>query len=178
MEETHLKRVFFALWPGDSVRQKIFNVLKQSIYVNSSGQAHGVNNLHLTLHFLGKLTASQLDCVLQQATTVKAKKFELLLDEFGHFEAPKILWLGPKKTPRHLSDLHTKLANALSICQVPIESRTYRPHVTLMRKFKGFKESHISNMMYWKVDQFALLESLSTENGVIYRPLKLYALKG
>jgi len=176
MDKTHLKRVFFALWPDESVSEKVFNVFKQSNYVASSGQIHSVNNLHLTLHFLGGLTASQLACVMRQAALVKAEKFELLLDEFGYFKAPKILWLGPKEVPSYLTELHAKLADALSICQLPVESRLYRPHVTLMRKFKGFKKTQIANKVHWKVDRFALLESLSTENGVIYKPLKIYAL--
>ena len=178
MGKNHLKRVFFALWPDDSVRENISNVFKKSTYSVASGQAYSADNLHLTLHFLGSVTPLQLDCAMQQAAKVKAEKFELLLDGFGCFEGAKILWLGPKDTPNQLTNLHVKLANALDNCDVPIESRIYRPHVTLMRKFKGFKESHLSNNVLWEVDQFALVESLSTENGVIYRPLKHYSLIG
>ena len=178
MTEKHLKRVFFALWPSDSVREKISNVFKKSIYSVAPGQVYSANNLHLTLHFLGGLTPIQIDCALRQAAKVKADKFELLLDGFGSFEGAKILWLGPKDTPNQLTILHVKLANALDICDVSIETRIYRPHVTLMRKFKGFKESHLSNNVLWEVDQFALVESLSTEKGVVYRPLKHYSLIG
>jgi len=178
MTEKHLKRVFFALWPSDSVREKISDVFKKSIHSVAPGQAYRADNLHLTLHFLGGLTPLQIDCALQQAAKVKAEKFELLLDGFGRFDRAKILWLGPKDTPNQLTSLHVKLANALDICDVPIESGIYRPHVTLMRKFKGFKELHLSNNVLWEVDQFALVESLSTENGVVYRPLKHYSLIG
>jgi RNA 2',3'-cyclic 3'-phosphodiesterase len=178
MPVNHLKRVFFALWPDDPVRDEISNIFKKSIYANSSGQVYCSENLHLTLHFLGNLTPSEIDCALQQAAKVDVDKFELSLDSFGCFERPKILWLGPKEAPNYLTELHLKLANALDVCRVPIESRSYQPHVTLMRKFKGFKESQVSHKVLWKVKQFALVESISTNNGVEYRPLRLYSLRG
>jgi len=119
----------------------------------------------------------QLDCALQQAATVDATAFELSLDNFACFEKPKILWLGTSAVPDHLTDLHAKLASALGVCDVPLESRTYQPHVTLMRKFKGFRMSEVSQEVLWKVKQFALVESVSTKNGVEYRPLKFYPLR-
>jgi len=119
----------------------------------------------------------QLDCALQQAATVDATAFELSLNNFACFEKPKILWLGPSAVPYHLTDLHAKLASALGVCDVPIESRAYQPHVTLMRKFKGFKVSEVPQQVLWKVKQFALVESVSTKNGVEYRPLKFYPLR-
>ena len=176
MEQNHLKRVFFALWPSDSVRDEISNVFNKSIYAASQGQVYNADNLHLTLHFLGGLASSQLECAMQQAAKVQAEKFELLLDGFGSFEGAKILWLGPKNTPNQLTSLHAKLANALHVCDVPIESRVYRPHVTLTRKFKGFKESQMHIRVPWNVDKFALLESISTKKGVEYRPLQFYSL--
>jgi len=176
MDENHLRRVFFALWPSDSVRDEISNIFNKSIYAASQGQVYNADNLHLTLHFLGGLTSSQLECAMRQAAQVQIEKFELLLDGFGSFERAKILWLGPTDVPNQLTSLHAKLANALDVCDVPIESRVYRPHLTLMRKFKGFKESQVLTKVLWSVDKFALLESISTKKGVEYRPLKFYSL--
>jgi len=177
MTDKRLKRVFFALWPDDLTRDAISYVFNQSIYTASSGQASCSTNLHLTLHFLGNLAPVQLDCALQQAAKIDAVQFELFLDTFACFEKPKILWLGPSAVSYHLMDLHAKLASALGVCDVPIESRTYQPHVTLMRKFKGFKVSEVPQEVLWKVKQFALVESVSTKNGVEYRPLMFYPLK-
>lgn len=116
MSEYHLKRVFFALWPDSQVRDAISDVFKKSIYSQSVGQVYCAENLHLTLHFLGHLTSRQIDCAMQQAANINADKFELLLNGFGCFEKPKILWLGPKEVPDRLAELHEKLAIALGVC--------------------------------------------------------------
>jgi len=181
MSDDHLKRVFFALWPDDLVRHAVSDVYKTSIYADSLEQVRGgliynSQNLHLTLHFLGNLSPPELDCALRQAAKVNVEKFELLLDSFGCFEKPKVLWLGPNKIPHQLTELYAKMADALSVCHVRLESRPYQPHVTLMRKFKGFKETKVPHKVLWRVNQFALVESVSTDNGVEYRPLKFYSL--
>ena len=176
MYDAHSKRVFFALWPDDSVRGSISSVSKKSIYGSTTGLVHRATNLHLTLHFLGNLTPQQINCALQQAEKVKAEKFELVLDTFGSFEKAKILWVGPSEIPVQLAELHKKLAESLTICHLSVESRSYQPHVTLIRKFKDFKASEVSQKVLWKVDRFALVESVSTTNGVEYRPLQIFAL--
>lgn len=176
MSDTHHKRVFFALWPDDSVRDSIYKAWQKSVYQKSSGQVHRPENFHLTLHFLGNLTPTQIDCAIQQAKRVAAEKFELTLDGFGCFERAKILWLGPTETPAQLTTLYKKLADKLGVCDVALESRIYQPHVTLMRKFKGFQSPEVFQNVHWKVDKFALVESVSTAEGVQYRPLQFFPL--
>ena len=178
MPEAHHKRVFFALWPNESIRDSISSIYKKSIYKDSLGQAHGTENLHLTLHFLGGLSPSQVDCALQQAEQVNAQKFELTLDSFACFKKAKILYMSPSEASLQLTELHQLLAESLAVCHLRLETRRYQPHVTLMRKFKDFKASEISQKVLWKVEQFALLESVSTPNGVEYRPLQLFTLGG
>ena len=176
MPDTHHKRVFFALWPDESLRDSIYKIYQKSIYKASSGQVHQRENFHLTLHFLGSLTPSQVDCALQQAEKVVAEKFELTLDSFACFEKAKILYLGPTEIPPQLSELYEKLTDVLSVCEVPLESRGYQPHVTLIRKFKGFQPSEVSQKVHWEINKFALLESISTANGVQYKPLQFFPL--
>jgi len=176
MPDKQRKRIFFALWPDNSVRESISGVLQKSIYSDALGQAHSSQNLHLTLHFLGNLDSAQISCALQQAGKVKADKFELILNGFGCFEKAKILWLGPKQVPLQLTELYKNLAESLGVCNVSLESRRFQPHVTLMRKFNDFKASDIAQAVHWRVGKFALVESVSTANGVAYRPLQFFPL--
>ena len=174
-----LHRVFFALWPDDHVRQQISAAFQQSPYVHAKGRRYQDSNLHITLHFLGNMTEEQLNCARQQAAAVKLSPFSLNINRFGRFKQAGILWLGPDHVPDELVELHQQLGAALDICGYQPEAREYRPHITLMRKF----HDEVGEQVYepgilpvnWVVDRYALIESVSVDGLVEYRPLHMYS---
>ncbi len=174
-----LRRVFFALWPDDTVRQQLSLAFKQSPYAHAEGRRYLDSNLHITLHFLGNITEERLNCVKQQAMAIKIDPFVVSINRFGRFKRAGILWLGPEQVPAELTDLHLRLGAALDVCGYTPEDREYRPHITLMRKFHGDVDKKDSAKgvvsVEWAVDRFALIESVSVNGSVEYHPLQVYA---
>lgn len=171
---TDTKRLFFALWPDDKIRNEISQTFQSSAYSKIEAQQYNFKNLHLTLHFLGNVTIEQYSCVLEAAEKVKFAEFSLRLDKFGIFEKAKVFWLGLSDIPAGLTALHSELGRALSHCDYNCENRVYTPHVTLMRKIKNFKIEEKTHMVNWPVTRFALIESVTVNGTVLYKPVKFY----
>lgn len=169
------KRLFFALWPDDESRLALSEVFSSSAYAKADGQLFNFMNLHLTLHFLGNISADKYSCVLEAAKDVKFNEFNLSLDQFGVFEKAKILWLGMSDVPAGLTQLHYSLGQALSACDYKSEDRVFTPHVTLMRKIKPLIIEEQPQRVSWSVNKFALLESVTVKGSVLYKPVKFYS---
>jgi len=170
------KRIFFALWPDDNIRNEISQAFLSSVYSKLDAQLYDFQNLHLTLHFLGNVSTEQYSCVLEAAEKVKFEEFYLSLDRFGVFEKAKVFWLGVSDIPVGLTALHSELGQFLSQCDYCCENRVYTPHVTLMRKIKHFKIEENARLVNWQVNRFALVESVIINGDVLYKPVKFYSV--
>ena len=176
MNQTPYRRVFFGLWPDQATRQDISRVFKNSPQSSQTGQSFRAENLHLTLAFAGNVSADQLDCYIEAAHKLKSASFDLELNIFGYFKQARVFWLGPGTIPAALSRLQSDLAEALTHCGYQAENHVFTPHITLMRKTQLTNTSSCDSSILWKVNQFVLLESIQTSEGVTYQPLKTFDL--
>ena len=171
------RRLFFALEPPPQVRDQIARI-KQLCAVDNRGRAVTEANLHLTLQFLGCIPEEQIAPLTVAAESLAAAPFELSLDRFGHWKEPRVLWMGPQITPVPLLALQLGVENALEKrCAIKPEAKAYRPHVTLMRKLKVVESLPQMEPILWRVEQFSLMESISTVDGVVYKALKQWKLQ-
>jgi len=173
------RRVFFALWPDDAVRQQIIGCFRQSVFASRPGRPVTAENLHLTLHYMGQLELPVIAELQHAAAQIEPIEFSLTLDRFGSFPAAGVLWLGCSQIPEALAHLHQSLASQLLAVGIEPEQRRFQPHVTLVRHYKQTltaEQSSLAQPLDWAVKQFALLESVSSKQGVVYRPLALYPL--
>ncbi len=169
--------MFFALWPDQSVRQQISSQFQSSSFIKSnSAKLYRVSNLHLTLHFLGNVSTEQLNCIKYQAGTVGGVPFKLLLNHYGKFGRAAVLWMGLESLPDALLKLQRSLGESLKLCGYVPDNREYRPHITLMRKFHDHVYDQNLPPIEWFIDRYALVESVSDQQGVIYKPLQFYKL--
>jgi 2'-5' RNA ligase len=168
-------RLFFALWPSSVARE---SVIEASLPVTRrlDGRTMQPHNLHITLHFIGQVSAEVKACMHEAAQTVNAESFSLNLDRFGHFSRAKILWMGPSTVPAELGRLHDKLGEALSGCGYECDKRPYSPHVTLMRKCKKIGGEQQGFSIPWAVNEFVLVESVQDVSGVNYQVIERYPL--
>ena len=171
------RRIFFALWPDENTRSKLIKVYDLSELSQLPGKKYQPDNLHLTLCFLGNVSDNQADCALKAAQLISFKSFEINLDCFGFFKKPKVLWMGSSGYSLALNSLHENLTAALSDCGFVLDDKAFTPHVALMRKLPRFDidVDILAPTVAWRVDRFALVESVSFEGGVVYRPIKFFA---
>jgi RNA 2',3'-cyclic 3'-phosphodiesterase len=171
------RRLFFALWPDDVVRHDIISRLKRLPQHAMHAKKMQPDNLHLTLHFIGNVEDDMAACLHQAAQTLHCSPFALQLDTTGYFKPPQIFWMGCSQLPEGLRMLHQRLADALLPCGYQPESRPFTPHVTLLRKLCDPGVAVAFQPVHWDVKSFSLIESLSTAEGVLYRPLENYLLQ-
>lgn len=173
------QRVFFALWPDDNTRQRLMACFGQSLFASQPGRPVTAQNLHLTLHYMGQLELPVIAELQQAAALIELPAFSLRLDQFGSFPSAGVLWLGCTHTPEPLLYLHQTLASQLLAAGIVPEQRAFQPHITLMRRYKSSlatETSPLDQPLNWAVSRFALLESVSSTQGVYYRPLAVYPL--
>lgn len=169
------QRLFFALWPGDALRESLTPLLK--LKRECGGRALQPANLHITLNFIGMVDADSRDCLEQAAGEIVSPPFELTLDRFGYWPRPRVMWLGCSEMPDPILQLVSELNRVVELCGLEPERRPYHPHLTLLRKAKQAPLAPAPEL-HWQVDDFVLVESASTPSGVEYRVLRSWPLRG
>lgn len=164
------QRLFFALWPDDKTR-KIIAKLVQRVIPHHQGKPIRTDNLHLTLAFLGNVNNAQRDCVEAVAESLSITPFSLCLDHLGVFSSAKVLWLGIKEQPDALTQLANNLANGARDCEIKLDEKAFKPHVSLIRKTNQLHELEVEPI-YWNINQFCLVQSIPHREGVEYRVVK------
>jgi RNA 2',3'-cyclic 3'-phosphodiesterase len=94
-----------------------------------------VVDYHVTLHYLGPQPAERLDALAAALEAVAGNRFPMLLSGAGTFRGEggtEVLWVGVEPTAQLLA-LHARVAVAIRAVGVPLESRPYRPHLTVAR---------------------------------------------
>lgn len=169
------QRLFFALWPDDTLRRQLAG-LAEDIGSRVTGRIVAEDNLHITLVFLGALNSARRQCAEEVAAAIRCERFTLTLDRTGYWSTPRILWAGSMQTPEALQSLVSALQTGLANCGIPLETRPYQPHLTLMRKVVRRPAAAAIGPMDWRVQRFCLVESVSGSKGVSYRVLASWCL--
>jgi len=129
-----------------------------------------VDNLHITLAFIGNVTANKLDCLLSVAKAISFKPFEFNLDYPGIFKNSKVIWAGLQDKPVELMQLANELHQGAVDCGIAMDKRPFTPHLSLLRK-----ATHLPALtmqpIHWRVNDFCLLSSVHKPDGVKYKVL-------
>lgn len=165
-------RVFFALWPDDATRAAISRATREVVQA-SGGRPIAKDRLHLTVAFLGGLTAEGL-AIARSVPPIATGAFEVVLDAAGVWPESRVLWLAPQSPPEALGELETGLWEALAAHGFRAEERIYRPHVTLARRSRPV-EAAISPVT-WRVEELALVESFPDGRNVHYEVIERWPL--
>ena len=168
-------RLFFALWPDDKIRYQVAENLRCFNIDTDKSRLVSNSNLHLTLHFVGNASITEMKCLDRQARQVKAEKFDLSFDYSGYFKKPKVLWLGCRTVPQALIDLQQNLGREIAECQYTPEKRPYSPHLTVARKIYRAPEPVEITAIHWQVDRFVMVESIADLAGVRYEVAESYS---
>lgn len=167
------ERLFFALWPADSVRQSIADHLS---FFSIPGRATDPDNWHITLAFLGQVEMAQRRLYEHAANAIEGSAFELKLDRMGYFYRARTLWLGASVFPEPLRDLHRRLIDALNRACYQSDPRPWKAHVTLARKAPPPEALPQPEPVLWPVTSFCLMRSVTRAGGARYHKEAEYLL--
>lgn len=175
------RRLFLALYPTLDARQRLLTTIAEHApgLLVDRVRPVPVENLHITLVFLGGVTEPVRNCVEQVASTIDSPAMTVALDRLGYWPRKRMLWAipDPATVPGTLLDLVTALHDGLAACDVALEQRDYRPHVTLARRLAHAPRYGHFPAVEWRFGQFALMESVSTPAGVRYPVLRTWPLQ-
>jgi 2'-5' RNA ligase len=126
------ERLFIALSLPDAVREVLAGLAQPLPGVNWTRP----EQLHVTLRFLGDVTAAQRDALTDRLSGVQVAPFILPLEGIGAFppnRPPRVVWIGVGSGHPRLFQLRQRIDDALLASGLPLDVRTFHPHVTLAR---------------------------------------------
>lgn len=162
------KRLFFALWPDPATREALADAARDI----GAARPTPRGNLHMTLVFLGTVAPTTEAHLCARADVIFLSSFDLHLDRVGAWRRAGVHWLAPSAPPPILGELVAALRHACDDVGAHYDARPHRPHVTLARKGKDMAVAErinpISRPIVWPVNEFALVQSCATADGVKY----------
>lgn len=130
---TSTRRLFFAVVLPAAVRQAAI-AWRAGQFPYEAGRPVAADQLHITLAFLGDISANKEQALRAAAMRLQQKAFNLVLDDCGHWPGSGVVWLGMKRAPRgllHLAQWLRAQAARNGCYQSPLP---FHPHVTLLRQ--------------------------------------------
>lgn len=176
MSSNETERLFFALWPNDEVRKHLARLNREMPV--SSGKPVKPDNLHITLQFIGSVSADKKQCLLDNLQVPPIPPFSLSLDRLGYWARPRVLWIGCEQAPLGLLQLVAHLGTLMKQCDLPVDPRPYHVHLTLRRKVKQQVLAPPEDSILWPVDAFVLVKSETLPEGVHYSVLHQWPFAG
>ena len=180
MHNKNQRRIFFALWPEQDIRDSLQKNIKTDItHFIKSNQVRKVpkHNWHLTLAFIGNVPDETFACCLEQGSKIDADAFSVTLNKFDFFDSPQIVWLGCEQIDNAWYELVNKLNEALTVCGYKPDRKNPTPHMSVLRKAKHSMSTTQFEPVTWKVNEFALIESTTTDKGANYSVVKSWPLR-
>ena len=132
MDIPDTERLFLALPLPEAVRSTLAAAAEPLPGVNWTRP----EQLHLTLRFVGNLEPRQADAMREHLRAVRVAPFLLPIEGLGAFppnRPPNVLWIGVGTGHPRLFQLRQRIDDAVLAAGVPLDVRTFHPHVTLAR---------------------------------------------
>lgn len=123
-------RCFIAIPFPDAGKASLLDCMQQLQQQTQSASFTRLENLHLTLAFLGETDRiSAIQAAMQAAAT--DRPFSMALEGSGCFQS--LWWVGIERNPI-LTKLAARLQNELRARGFLLERRPFRPHITIARQ--------------------------------------------
>lgn len=168
-------RLFIAIGFSEKNRQLLYEMTQKLRSRAVLGNTTKKENLHLTLVFIGEVPNSVYKKTCAVMDVMRSDAFELTFDRFGRFSQQDgaLYWLGAQKNPALLS-LQNELVQALKKNQIPVDEKSFKPHITLGRRMEmeeefsetAFEQEIVPVKQY--VNSISLMKSERVNGKLVY----------
>jgi 2'-5' RNA ligase len=165
------KRLFFALWPDDRQRDRLRDHISPVAKL-VEGQHVYRGNWHVTTAFIGDFEERLIPELQARAAEIVVEPFRLRFDRVEFWPRPRVACLIAPVVPPELEQAVVALNSVLANFDVSVEERTYRPHITIVRRAQRFETQRLAQPAMTEWSGFELIESVSQPGGAAYRPVK------
>lgn len=176
--------MFFALWPDADVRA-LLDSLARDCAAQTGGRAPDAANLHLTLAFIGGVSATRITTLREigRKAAAAVPAFVLTLDRVGAFHKQGIVWAGPSSENVAIEALAGELSLLLTAAEFELESRPFHPHVTLARRTRtrnldSTRGAALPAPIVWNVSRMTLAASEHARGALRYVTVDSWPLEG
>jgi len=183
-------RLFVGINLNRDLKEKIRNIEDQLVSDDVKIKIVELENLHITLKFLGEVDDSNVKDVTDRLSDAlkSSPQFKAELEGVGYFGKPsyvKTLWIGVKEGKEQLMKLMQKINRSLDY--IKKENHESSPHITLgrvkqvkdkksfIKKLEELNDIKVGELL---VKDVALKRSILTPEGPFYEDVKVFALKG
>lgn len=167
-------RLFFALWPPRQTAQALARWAAE-VSEQSGGKLTVVENIHLTLAFLGD---GEPDKAIGAARRITGRRHALPVDAARYIKRNEMVWVGATTVPPALTALAADLHAALRAAGFVLEERPFAAHVTLLRKVRRPRAIPPLPAVDWPVEEFLLIRSRTSPKGSVYEAIEHFPLQG
>ncbi|SHF80592.1 RNA 2',3'-cyclic phosphodiesterase [Ornithinibacillus halophilus] len=147
-----------------------------------------MEDLHITLKFLGAVEPDQLSELIAQLKKIeRLPKFELTVGNIGTFgkqSMPRVLWVGVEKN-ESLLKLQKKVEECATNIGFSKENRLYKPHITLAKKWNSEPIDDIDRLLCsFKKEQLEItvdeivIYQIFPSRSPKYEVIRSYSLEG
>ncbi len=166
-------RLFIAVNFSQSVKERLVRIQQQIKKVCFSGNFTRMENLHLTLAFLGEIDSLQVHIIKGIMDNITERPFKISIGGIGSFSnrKGKIVWVGVEPSNK-LNSLHCQLTKGLTDSGFLSEDRPFKPHLTLGREVRFGNERPAEFLPFeYAVDSIDLMVSEVVKGVLTYRLL-------
>ncbi|MBN2008675.1 RNA 2',3'-cyclic phosphodiesterase [candidate division KSB1 bacterium] len=150
-----------------------------------------VDNIHITLKFLGDVERSKIE-IISQAVTQACKIFNPFsvrvagVGAFPNMHRPRVIWVGATSENESLVRLAMSIQTALEPLGFPREKQSFKAHLTIgrvkdtnyiervMHRLNGYSSFDGGS---FEVKQIIVMQSELRSTGSVYTPLFVAELK-
>lgn len=139
-------RLFVAINFDESIKNNIQKIIMELKKFSTQGKFISNEHMHLTLEFLGEVPEDKVVIIKDAMDQVSSEIFTMKLTEVGFFKRSEgdICWLGIEENEL-LLNIQAKLHEQLIKKGFKLESRAYKPHLTIGRKVKMVENFNLDN---------------------------------
>lgn len=170
------RRLFFAIELPADIQQSLI-AWRAAHFPSDAGRPVAAANLHLTLAFLGDVSAEKQRALEALAGRIRQPGFTLHLDDAGQWLRSRVAWLGTRQPPRGLLQLASMLRAQAARSGCYQSPQPFHPHITLLRDTRSALAIPPPGF-HWSftVNEFVLYESRFAQGRTRYTPLNRWTL--
>ena len=170
------KRVFFAIEIPTKIQRQIVRWRAEN-FPDDAGRPVAAANMHITLAFLGEVSAEKQAALAKLAGRIRQPGFTLHLDDAGQWLRSRVVWLGTRQPPSGMLQLANMLRAQAARSGCYQSPQPFHPHLTLLRNTAHAVPIPAPGF-HWEipVSEFVLYESNFINGRTRYTPLQRWTL--
>lgn len=166
-------RLFIAVGLSDELRSALLSAAAELREYCPQANVTRRENMHLTLAFIGESRrVSELKAIMDE---IDVKPFDITLSRAGRFS--ELYWAGLEPC-QPLSQLARKLRQRLTEGGFDIDTKEFKPHITLARRVDTHTPLPDIPRLSQTVDGMTLMKSERIGGRLVYTPVYARAFTG